>query len=93
MATSSRTCVCYTLDVHFLTPEKKEVFVQRLKDIRQKLTPASSPLLDNFCLMSASCDAVDPSDSSSSQTSASSVGPTVKSFMTNSGKHWIKLHT
>ena len=88
MATSSRKRVRYTLDVHFLTPEEKDVFVQRLKNIRQKLTPAGSPLLDNFSLMNAFCDAVD-SDSSSSHTSVSSVGPTVKSFMTNNGKHCI----
>ena len=36
--------------------------------------------------MSAFCDAVE-GYSSSSQTSASSVCPTVKSFMSNSGKH------
>ena len=85
MATS-RKRVRYTLDVHFLTTEEKDVFVQRLNNVRRLLTPAGSPLLDNFSLMSAFCDAVE-GDSSSSQTSASSVCPTVKSFMSNSGKH------
>ena len=62
------------------------MFVQRLNNVRRLLTSAGSPLLDNFSLMSAFCDAVE-GDSSSSQTSASSVCPTVKSFMSNSGKH------
>ena len=86
MATSTRKRVRYTLDVHFVTTEEKDVFVQRLNNVRRLLTPAGSPLLDNFSLMSAFCDAVE-GDSSSSQTSASSVCPTVKSFMSNSGKH------
>ena len=86
MATSTRKRVRYTFDVHFLTTEEKDVFVQRLNNVRRLLTSEGSPLLDNFSLMSAFCDAVE-GDSSSSQTSASSVCPTVKSFMSNSGKH------
>ena len=85
MATS-RKRVRYTFDVQFLTTEEKDVFVQRLNNVGRLLTSAGSPLLDNFSLMSAFCDAVE-GDSSSSQMSASSVCPTVKSFMSNSGKH------
>ena len=83
---TSRKRVRYTFDVHFLTTEEKDVFVQRLNNVRRLLTSAGSPLLDNFSLMSAFCDAVE-GDSSSSQTSTSSVCPAVKSFMSNSGKH------
>ena len=52
MATSTRKRVRYTFDVHFLTTEEKDVFVQRLNNVRRLLKSAGSPLLDNF-----SCDA------------------------------------
>ena len=52
MATS-RKRVRYTFDVHFLTTEEKDAFVQRLNNVRRLLTSAGSPLLDNFSLMSA----------------------------------------
>ena len=57
MATSTRKRVRYTFDVHFLTTEEKDVFDQRLNNVRRLLTSAGSPLLDNFSLMSAFCDA------------------------------------
>ena len=37
---SPRKCVRYTFDVHFITLEEKEVFQQRLKNVRELLTPS-----------------------------------------------------
>lgn len=91
MATQlTRKRVRYTLDVHFVNQEEKEVFLQRLKNVRQLLTPAGSPPLDNFSLLNRLCDSVEINSGSQSyhQTSdTTSTGPTVKSFMSNSGKH------
>ena len=51
MATSSRKRVHSTFDVHFVDQEEKKVIVDRLKKVREQLSPPGSPSLDNFSLM------------------------------------------
>ena len=79
---SSRKRVRYTFDVHFGNLEEKEAFLQRLQSVRQLLTPAGSPSLDNCSLFNALCDAVEGTP----QPSDPSAEPSTKSFMRNSGK-------
>ena len=40
----------YTFDVHFASQEEEEAFQQKLKDVRQLLTPPGSSALDNCTL-------------------------------------------
>ncbi len=49
--TSSRKRVRYTFDIYFLDQVEKEAFQQRLKNIRELLTPAGRPPLDNLSLI------------------------------------------
>ena len=84
-SSSSRKRVRYTFDVHFASHDEKEAFLRRLKDVRQLLTPAGCPSLDNCSLFNALCDAVEIQPS----TSDPSAEPSTKSFLRNSGKHSI----
>ena len=81
MASGSRKRVRYTYDVHFVNQEEKEAFLQRLKNVRQLLTPAGCPSLDNCSLFNALCDAVEGVSQPTS----------TKSFMLNSGKYCTSI--
>ena len=88
MASGSRKRVRYTFDVHFVNQEEKEAFLQRLKNVRQLLTPAGCPSLDNCSLFNALCDAV---EGVSQPTSDPNTGASTKSFMRNSGKYCTSI--
>ena len=81
-SSSSRKRVRYTFDVHFTSQGEKDAFLRRLKNVRELLTPAGSPSLDNCSLFSALCDSFE----GASQTAApavtdSSTEPSTKSFL------------
>lgn len=79
-STASRKRVRYTLDVHFSSQEEKEAFVRRLKSVRELLTPAGCPPMDNHGLMSALFDAVEESSPQHDERVESNC------FLSNSGK-------
>ncbi len=81
--TSSRKRVRYTFDIHFLDQMEKEAFQQRLKNIRELLTPAGRPPLDNLSLINTLFDSVEGHSISHPTPDCSAV----KSFMSNSGKY------
>ena len=58
---------------------------KRLKDVRQLLTLAGFPSLDDCSLFNALCNAVEILPS----TSDPNAEPSTKSFLCNSGKHFI----
>ena len=78
----------YTFDVHFASHDEKEAFLRRLKDVRQLLTLAGCPSLDNCSLFNALCNAVEILPS----TSDPNAEPSTKSFLCNSGKHFIIIY-
>ena len=83
-STACRKRVRYTLDVHFSSQEEKETFVRRVKSVRDLLTPAGHPHVDNHGLMSALFDAVEGISSRSIQ----NTGRTdTTCFLSNSGKN------
>ena len=84
MANFSRKRVRFTFDMNFVSLEEKEAFQQRLKNVRQLLTPAGAPSLDNTSLFNALCDAVEAG--SCPTPNSGNAGPVTKSFMSNSGK-------
>ena len=85
MASLSRKRVRYTFDVHFGNTEEKEAFVGRLKAVRERLTPAGCPSLDNYRLICALLDAVEERPSPSSGFSSE---PATKSFLRSNGKNF-----
>ena len=96
MASVSRKRVRYSFDVHFASQEEREIFQQRLRSVRQLLTPPGSPPLDNCSLFNVLCDiAEDTSGSQLPGRGASAADPEseethpvggTKSFMRNSGE-------
>ena len=82
---SSRKRVRYSFDVHFLSSEEREAFQQRLKEVRQRLTPPGSSPIDNCSLMLALFDAVEGDQPQPSQHGAQQQ-PTRKSFLQNGGE-------
>ncbi len=80
---SSRKRVRYSFDVHFVRIEEREAFLEKCKTVRQRLTPAGSPLLDNYSLFNILLDGfIDEATSPSS----TAVVSTPRSMMRNSGK-------
>ena len=75
-------------DVNFTSAEKKDAFTARLKRIRQRLTPAGAPLIDNRELMSQLFDAVEEATQPSLSNFVAE--PVIKSFLPNGGEkiHW-----
>ncbi len=73
----------YTFDIHFLD---QVAFQQRLKNIRELLTPAGKPPLDNLSLINTLFDSVE-GHSISHPTPVISYCSAMKSFMSNSGKY------
>ena len=86
MATTSRKRVRYMFDINFTSAEEKEAFMARLKRIRQRLTPAGAPLVDNRELMSRLFDAVDEEATQPSSASTLADEPVTKSFLPNGGE-------
>ena len=56
MASVLRKRVRYSFAVHFTSQEEREIFQQRLKNVRQLLIPPSSLPLDNCSLFNVLCD-------------------------------------
>ena len=85
---SSRKRVRFTFDMKFVSHEEKEAFLQRLKNVRQLLTPEGAPSLDNTSLFNALCDAAEAGSHPTSDPHDGNAGPasTMMSFMRNSGK-------
>ncbi len=74
---SSRKRVRYSFDVHFVRIEEREAFLEKCKTVRQRLTPAGSPLLDNYNILL---------DGFIDEASSTAVVSTPRSMMRNSGK-------
>ena len=85
----ARKHVRYTMDVHIGSADEKQAFLGRLQTIRQRMTPAGSPPLDNYSLLCTMFDIVEGTAPASH--SDSSVVPTTSSFLGNSGKYNIYL--
>ena len=84
---SSRKRVRYNFDVAFGTQEEKDAFMDRLRRVRQLLTPPQCPTVDNNRLFCAMFDAVErevhhEQDSVTSE----SVEYSTKSFQRDCGK-------
>ena len=81
---SSRKRVRYNFDITFGTQEEKDAFMDRLRKVRQLLTPPECPTIDNNKLFCALFDAVegvhqqDPSNIT--------VEDSTKSFQRDGGK-------
>ena len=87
-STASRRRIRYTLDVHFATQEEKEAFLLRLKVVRERLSPAGCPPMDNHGLLSAMFDGVEESTSQSVQTDEAINS---SSFLGNSGEFELSV--
>ena len=70
----------------------KYVFVNLNKNIRELLTPAGRPPLDNLNLINTLFDSVEAGHSISHPTPVISDCSAVKSFMSNSGKYCTEQH-
>ena len=91
-----RAHVRYSFDVHFMSQEEREIFKQRLKNVRQLLTRPGSLPLDNCSLFNVLCDiAEDQTEDKSPSLGASTADPEneeacfvggTKSFMRNSSE-------
>ncbi len=82
MATS-RKRIRYCFDAHFNSHEEKESFLQKIKSVRQRMTPSSSPLLDNYSLFSSLLDKEE-----TAPTHHSADAPP-RCVMQNSGKYFV----
>ena len=83
MASGRKRPPRYTLDVHFASEQEKEAFTERLKAVRQLLTPAGSRPIDNCSLLNALFDAAE--GAGAPQPTAG--GSFSKSFMRNNGEY------
>ena len=83
MASGRKRPPCYTLDVHFASEQEKEAFTERLKAVRQLLTPAGSRPIDNCSLLNALFDAAEGAGAPQPTVGGSSS----KSFMRNNGEY------
>lgn len=84
---SSRKRVRYNFDVTFGSQEEKDAFLDRLKSVRQLLTPPDCPTVDNNRLFKAMFDAVE--ENHQQDPSASGVTDheqSTKSFLRNNGE-------
>ena len=90
MASSSKKRVRFGFDMKFVNLEAKEAFVQRLEHVRQLMTPAGAPSLDNNSLFNVLCDLAEASHPTLDPHSAN-VGQSTSSFMRNSGKSWKNM--
>ena len=92
MASSSRKRKrkCYGFDLSFATLEK-EVFLQRLQNVRRLMTPAGAPLLENQNLVYALLDLAKSGSDPTPDSHSDNAGPATRSFMRNSGKLWKLL--
>ena len=75
MAASGRKRVRFTVDVALPSETARTAFKDRLSSVRDLLSPAGGPKLDNLGLMSALLDLAEFSRTSSSAGAHSSVGP------------------
>ena len=86
----SRKRCRYSFDIHFVSVEEREVFLERVKTVRQRLTPAGSTQpLDNYHLFKAMLDKMDSAEAELDEASSpmdTTVEPIAKSMMRSSGK-------
>ena len=83
MASGRKRPPRYMLDVHFTSEREKEAFTERLKTVRQLLTPAGSRPIDICSLLNALFDAAEGAGASQPTVGGSSTG----SFMRNNGEY------
>ena len=76
----------YSFDICFVNDDEKASFRKRLEGIRQRLTPANCPSIDNHTLMCAMMDALEEAHQSDSNNGGETVTePSTTSFLRNSG--------
>ena len=83
MASGRKRPPRYTLDVHFASEQEKEAFTERLKAVRQLLTPAGSRPIDNCSLLNALFDAAE----GAGVLQPTAGGSSSKSFMRYNGEY------
>ena len=87
MASGRKRPPRYSFDIHFVSEEEKEVFLARLKSVRQLLTPAESCPIDNCSLLNVLFDAAEGRASQpTSQNESGSIPSGLKSFVRDNGK-------
>ena len=90
-AIMSRKRCRFSFDIHFVSVEEREVFLERVRTVRQRMTPAGSTQpLDNYHLIKAMLDKMDsPSEAELTEASCPmDVVPIAKSMMRSNGKQW-----
>ena len=85
---ASRKHVRYNFDVTFGTQEEKDAFLDRLKTVRQLLTPPDCPTVDNNRLFKAMFDAVKENHQQEPSIGSNVNERSTKSFLHNNGKNY-----
>ena len=92
MAASRKKRVRFTIDINFAREADKEAFSERLKAVRDLLTPRGSQTLNNYELLLALFDQVGRDHSSAQSSHQPDKFPSSGSFLRNSGQ-FVILHS